>query len=158
MNIFFGMVKNNLSYTVLKEVGFKLLAEGRTIKIRAEGFSMYPAIKPGSVIFIEPFEKGSEPVPGQTIAWKKNSGFVVHRLVRSYNEGNNRYVITRGDSSPAEDDPVSAGQVAGRVVRIEDPEGKIIPFNHFPDKMPNYAFNRFLVKIILQIYRIKRFF
>lgn len=152
------MVKNSLSYTVLKEIGFRLLAEGRTLKIRAEGFSMYPAIKPGSVLLIEPFEKGSQPVPGEIIAWKKNSGFVVHRLVRYYEEENSRHVITRGDSSVENDDPVPFGRVAGRVVRIEDPAGRIIPFNHFPDKTPNYAVNRFLVKIILQIYRLKRLF
>ena len=51
------MSKNHLSHTVLKEIGFSLLAEGKTIRVKAEGFSMYPSIKPGSVIFIEPFIK-----------------------------------------------------------------------------------------------------
>lgn len=152
------MVKNQLSYNVLKDVGFSLLDEGKTIKIRAEGLSMYPSIKQGSVIFIEPYDKDSQPVPGEIIAFKKNAGFIVHRLVRLYDEGNNKLVITRGDSSIKDDEPVPLEMVAGKVVRIEDPFGRIIPFKLRGVKKPKYILNRLLVKIILQIYRFKKFF
>ena len=50
---------NRLSHSVLKEIGFMLLAEGKTLKVKAEGYSMYPSIKPGSVIYIEPFGEGN---------------------------------------------------------------------------------------------------
>jgi len=152
------MAEDRLSYTVLEEIGFRLLAEGKTICIRAQGFSMYPTVKPGSVIFIEPFEKGPELVPGEIIAWKKNKGFVVHRLVRFYEEGNNKFFVTRGDSSNIEDEAASSNSVAGRVIKIEDSEGKVIPADILFNKKPNYTLNRFLVKIILQISRVKRIF
>ncbi|MFZ0281897.1 MAG: S24/S26 family peptidase, partial [Bacteroidales bacterium] len=77
---------NRLAHSVLKEIGFTLLAEGKTLKVKAEGYSMYPTIKPGSVIYIEPAERGNEPVPGEIIAWKKESGFVVHRLIKVLKE------------------------------------------------------------------------
>jgi signal peptidase I len=152
------MNKNNLSHNILKEIGFSLLAEGKTIRVKAEGFSMYPSIKPGSVIFIEPYKKGAEPVPGEIIAWKRDSGFVVHRLVKCYKQKYQKYFVTRGDSIMAEDDPVLFDQIAGKVVKVENPEGKAVPANSFLNKKPNYSLNRFLVRIISQFYRIKRKF
>jgi signal peptidase I len=152
------MSKNNLSHTVLKEIGFSLLAEGKTIRVKAEGFSMYPSIKPGSVIFIEPFRKGAGPVPGEIIAWKREAGFVVHRLIGSFVKDNSEFIVTRGDSSIAEDEPVISGQIAGKVIRVENPEGKPVPEKQYLNKKPNYAFNRFLVRIISQFYRVKRLF
>jgi signal peptidase I len=152
------MNKNNLSHNILKEIGFSLLAEGKTIRIKAEGFSMYPNIKPGSVIFIEPYREGTGPVPGEIIAWKRDTGFVVHRLVKSYIQKHQKYFITRGDSIMAEDDPVLFDQIAGKVVKVENPEGKAIPADSFLNKKPNYRLNRFLVRIILQFYRAKKIF
>ena len=151
------MSKDHLSYTVLKDIGFRLLAEGKTIRVKAEGISMYPSIKSGSVIFIEPFKQGAVPVPGEIIAWKRDSGIVVHRLVSTYKSKMQKYYVTRGDSSLAEDEPVLFEQIAGKVVRVENPEGKPVPPEKYINKKPNYSCNRFLVRIISQFYRVKRF-
>jgi signal peptidase I len=152
------MTKNHLAHTVLKDIGFSLLTEGKTIRVKVEGFSMYPSIKPGSVIFIEPIRQGAEPVAGEIIAWKKGPGFIVHRLVRCSEQEGRKYFITRGDSLMEEDDPVLSDQIAGKVVRIESPEGKNMPADSFLNKKPNYILNRLLVRIISQFYRIKRVF
>jgi len=151
-------MSKSLSYTVLKDIGFMLLAEGKTIRVRAEGISMYPSIKSGSVIFLEPFEQGTEPVPGEIIAWKRDSGIVVHRLISVYKQKNQKYFVTRGDSSLVEDEPVLLEQIAGKVVRVEKPEGKPVSPDKYINKKPNYSINRFLVRIISQFYRIRRFF
>jgi signal peptidase I len=152
------MGKDHLSYTVLKDIGFRLLAEGKTIRVKAEGISMYPSIKSGSVIFIEPFKQGAVPVRGDIIAWKRDSGIVVHRLVSTYKAKMQKYYVTRGDSSLVEDEPVLFEQIAGKVVRVENPEGKPVSPAKYINKKPNYSFNRFLVRIISQFYRIKRLF
>jgi signal peptidase I len=150
------MNKNNLSHNILKEIGFSLLAEGKTIRVKAEGLSMYPNIKPGSVIFIEPFKEGTEPSPGEIIAWKRDSGFVVHRLIKIYIHKHQKYFVTRGDSIMAEDEPVVFDDIAGKVVKVENPQGKAVRADSFLNKKPNYSFNRFLVRIISQFYRVKR--
>jgi len=150
------MSKNRLSHTVLKEIGFSLLAEGKTIRVKADGLSMYPSVKPGSIIFIEPLKEGIIPAAGEIIAWKKESGFVVHRLVRHLKIDKTDYFVTRGDSSMDEDDPVPFDQIAGKVVKIEYPEGKNVPENRYSNKKPNYRLYRLFVWIILQISRIKR--
>lgn len=152
------MNRIDLSHTVLKEIGFRLLAEGKSVRIKAEGFSMYPSIKPGSMIFIEPYGKDVSPVPGEIIAWKKESGFVVHRVVRCFEQDAIDCFVTRGDSSMAEDEPVLSGNIAGKVVRVEYPEGKAVHESHYLNKNPNYSLNRFKVWIILQFSRVKRVF
>jgi len=152
------MNKNLLTHTVLKEIGFTLLTEGKTLKIKAEGYSMYPAIKPGSAIYIEPYEPGSEPATGDIIAWKRESGFVVHRLIRITKKNDSLLFITRGDSRLAEDDPVNADQIAGRVVRIEYPEGSLALIVRNNKKTPDYKLNRFRVRMILKFRLLQRIF
>jgi signal peptidase I len=142
-------------HTFIKEIGFTLLAEGKSIKVRADGYSMFPSIKSGSMIYIEPLSPGSYPAPGEIVAWKRESGFVVHRLVRIIKEGSQILFMTRGDSCPREDKPVAAEKIAGRVVRIEDSKGKVIKGNQSLNYKPNYFFNRLLVSglfILKKIY------
>ncbi len=152
------MTSNRLSHTVLNDIGFMLLAEGKTIRVRADGMSMHPSIKSGSVIFIEPYEPGAKPRPGEIIAWKKDMGIVVHRLVNAYMQKMQMHYVTRGDSCMGEDDPIVFEQIAGKVVRIEYPEGKQVPAHKYAGIRPNYRLNRILVRIISQIYRVKRVF
>ena len=152
------MSKDLLSHTVLKEIGFMLLAEGKTIRVRAEGTSMHPSIKSGSIIFIKPIEQSDKLLPGEIIAWKRDTGIVVHRLIKTYRQKGQEFFITRGDSSLEEDEPVLSEQIAGRVVRVENPEGRPVPPGKYLNKKPNYTLNRILVRIISQIYRVKKVF
>ncbi len=152
------MNKTSLSHTLLKEIGFTLLAEGKTLKVRADGYSMYPTIRPRSVIYIDFPGKGADFAPGEIIAWKRDSGFVVHRLISTYVADGKKFCITRGDSSLYDDDPVPFEQIAGRVTMIESPDGKTVQAAILKNKKPNYRCNRFLLRIILQFSRLKRLF
>lgn len=119
------MNKTRDDHKLVRDLGFSLLAEGTILKIKANGYSMYPSIKPGTTIFIEPMEDYSDLLPGEIIAWKRVSGFVVHRFIRTENRGNEVYYYTRGDSCRFEDKPVTSNQIAGKVIRIEDRKGRI---------------------------------
>lgn len=138
---------------ILKEIGFTFLSEGKTLKIRAEGYSMYPAIKPGSVIHIGPYQPGVLPEPGEIIAWKRESGLVVHRLVRIVSVGNETLYVTRGDGTLEEDPPVSAAQIAGRVGQIEY-RGKSRILKSGGTRKPNYAWNRLRVVLLMKLKKI----
>ena len=153
MNIFLRMNKHS-GLSALKEVGFTLLGEGKTLKIRAEGFSMYPSIRPGSLIYIEPVDQPSGLEPGEIIAWKRDSGFVVHRLVRKIEKENQIYFVTRGDCNLHDDNPVSKNTIVGKVVKIESREGKSVRIINYRSKRPNYIFNRLSATLI----RILRLF
>ena len=50
---------------MIKNTGLTLLSEGKTIRIKAHGYSMYPCIKPGSLVLIEPIHLKGAPVPGR---------------------------------------------------------------------------------------------
>ncbi len=148
------MNKNRDNHMLVRDLGFSLLAGGTNLKIKAGGYSMYPSIKPGTTIFIEPLAVDNDPAPGEIIAWKRESGFVVHRLVRSERRGNDVIYYTRGDSCKYEDKAVTRDQIAGKVVRTENENngkkegGQLI-------RKPCYLINRMNVNIIL---KIKRFF
>lgn len=150
------MISKRLSHTLFEEVGFSLLAEGKTIRVKADGYSMYPVMKPGSVIFIHPLNSNETPSGGEIIALKKDFGLVVHRCIRTFEDEGEKYIVTRGDSHLEEDLPEPFSSIAGRVIRVELPSGRILNEELLFIKNPNYRLNRLLVRIILQISRLNR--
>lgn len=148
------MNKVSDNHIIVKNIGFSLLAEGTTIRVKTDGYSMYPFIKPGAIILIEPLKEESVPQPGEIIAWKRESGFVVHRLVRIVKRGNEVRYITRGDSCSLEDQPVSKEQIAGKVVRIETGSGKIKSSGNELIHKPVYLYNRLMVWVVIRIKRV----
>jgi hypothetical protein len=146
---------------ILKNVGFTLLSEGKTIRIKAHGYSMYPCIKPGSLILIEPIKIKGNPVPGEIIAIKRESGLVVHRLSRIVVTSGITTYIARGDSNALEDDPITIGKIAGRVVGAESTGENPVPADIRGNTRPSYFTNRLRVitlilsnKARLFLYRI----
>jgi len=137
------MNKDPDKHKIIRDIGFSLLAEGRIIKVRADGFSMFPSLKPGSMIYIQPITGDTTPLPGEIVAWKRESGLVVHRLVRILKNDGNILFITRGDSCTNEDKAVGADQVVGKVFRVEDLKGRIITGEDLIRK-PVYLYNRIL--------------
>jgi signal peptidase I len=138
---------------IIRDVGLSLLSNGKTIKVIAGGYSMFPEIKPGTLIFIEPIPEGSFPSPGEIIAWKRESGLVVHRVIRILRNGPLTTFITRGDSCAREDNPLPVDLIAGKVIRTEDGSGKILSGDKLVRK-PLYLYNRIIVWILLRIRRI----
>jgi signal peptidase I len=147
------MNNENDTYTILKEIGFALLAEGKTIRAKAEGYSMYPFIRPGSTVLLGPVNDSVTLIPGEIIAWKRESGFVLHRLTGIIKNGIEIYYITRGDSCLQGDQPLRRDQIAGRVLMIEDAKGKTREGSQLIRK-PYYFYNRFRVWVIFKWKRI----
>ncbi|MBK9392286.1 MAG: S24/S26 family peptidase [Bacteroidetes bacterium] len=130
---------------ILKNVGFTLLSEGKTIRIKAHGYSMYPCIKPGSLILIEPIKIKGPPKPGEIIAIKRESGLIVHRLTRiTVTSGITTY-IARGDSNALEDGAITIGKIAGRIVGAESTGENPVPADISINTKPRYIINRLRV-------------
>lgn len=142
------------NHIIVKDIGFSLLAEGKSLKVKADGYSMYPSIKPGSIVLIEPLAEDISPSPGEIIAWKRESGFVVHRLVRIIKEGDKISFITRGDSCAYKDKPVTRNQIAGKVVQVESDTGRLLSAGGKLIRKPCYLYNRLIVWVLLRIRRI----
>lgn len=127
--------------SIVKDISLTLLSEGKSIRIKAHGYSMYPCIKPGSLLLIEPIRLKGAPVPGEIIAIKRENGLVVHRLTRIDRKNGTGSYIARGDSNAYADYPVNIDKIAGRVVRAEttgeNPVAADIRINTSPDYFRN---------------------
>jgi signal peptidase I len=139
----------------VKDMGPALLSEGKTIRIKAHGYSMYPSIKPGSLIIIEPLRQKGNPVPGEIIAIKRENGMVVHRLIRIQIKDGVRFYIARGDSNAYADAPITIDRIAGRVVKSEPTGENSEPADIRINAKPNYILNRIRVISIFLMKKIR---
>jgi len=133
-----------------------LLSEGKTIRIKAHGYSMYPSIKPGSVILIEPISIKGRPVPGEIIAIKRENGLVVHRLTRIVVKDRVTTFIARGDSNAYSDNPVNYDRIAGRIVGAEPTGENPEPADIRINIKPNYLYNRLRVIVLILMKKIRK--
>lgn len=140
----------------MKDIGLNLLKEGKTIRIKAHGYSMYPCIKPGSVILIEPIHLKGIPVPGEIIAIQRENGLIVHRLTRIVVKNGTRMYIARGDSNSSTDNPVTIDKIAGRIVGAETSGENPVRADISINKNPKYVCNRIRVIWIHIKMKIKR--
>jgi signal peptidase I len=134
--------------TIVKDISLSLLSEGKTIRIKAHGYSMYPCIKPGSLLLIEPIHLKNAPVPGEIIAIRRENGMVVHRLSKIIINNGIRYYIARGDSNSRFDNPVKINEIVGRIVRAETTGENPILADIRINKRPNYISNRIRVIVL----------
>ena len=139
--------RNN--HAIVKDIGLTLLSEGKTIRIKAHGFSMYPSIKPGSLILIEPLNINGLPRPGEIIAIRRENGLIVHRLSKIIRKNGVAYYIARGDSNAYADNPVKIDKIAGRIIRAESTGENPVPANVSINTKPNYFINRIRVICII---------
>jgi signal peptidase I len=138
---------NNLwnNHGIVKDTGLTLLSEGKTIRIKAHGYSMYPCIKPGSLILIEPLNIKGMPRPGEVITIKREAGLIVHRLCGIIKQNGVTLYIARGDSNAYPDKPVKIDKIAGRVVRSEGTGENPVPADIRINTKPKYFINRIRV-------------
>lgn len=151
---------NNLprNRNIVKNMGLTLLAEGKTIRIKAHGYSMYPCIKPGSLLLIEPIQIRGKPVPGEIIILKRESGLIAHRLVRIVVRKGETMYIARGDSNSTADHPVRISEIAGRVVKAEITGENPVPADIRINTKPHYVLNRIRVIGLMVWKRVRKIF
>ena len=137
------------NHNIIKNIGFKLLSEGKTIRIKANGYSMYPCIKPGSLILIEPINLKGTPVKGEIIAIRRENGLVVHRLTEIILNNGVTSFIARGDSNAYSDNPVKIDKIAGRIVRAETTSENPVPADIRINTRPKYFINRIRVIFLI---------
>jgi len=136
------------NHEIVKDIGLKLLSEGKTIRIKAHGYSMYPSIKPGSLILIEPLNIKGMPRPGEVIAIKREAGLIVHRLSEIIKQNGVTLYIARGDSNAYPDKPIKIDKIAGRVVRSEGTGENPVPADIRINTKPKYFINRIRVIVL----------
>jgi signal peptidase I len=104
------------------ELAAEILDVSGILRLQVLGTSMLPAIWPGNVVSIER-AAANEIVPGDIVLAVREGRFFVHRVI----EKRDCQWITRGDSLPQHDPPVTAIQILGRVSRIHGKAGVFVP-------------------------------
>jgi hypothetical protein len=99
-----------------KGISENLLDNGIDVRVSTRGPSMFPLISTGDKVTIHP-EKNYE--KGELIVYKRDGRMVCHRLANIFQQDGIKYYQTRGDSFIGLDDPVTANQILGKVIKIE---------------------------------------
>jgi len=92
-------------------------AGGFTIRFRAEGASMHPAIRDGELITVAPIA-GTRVVRGDILLCRHSTRLLAHRVVAVNGQGSGLTLRMRGDAKASCDAPVAIGDVVGRVVSV----------------------------------------
>jgi hypothetical protein len=96
-----------------------LLSSGYSVRFRASGASMQPAIWHGDVLTIGPVAPSSI-TPGSVAVYRRFNRLLAHRVVRIEADDSGAPVfVLRGDSASDCDAPVAAWQMLGEVVKVE---------------------------------------
>jgi hypothetical protein len=96
-----------------------LLEEGLSVRFRASGRSMLPALRDGEYLIVAP-ARAAEIDIGDVVLCDTRRGPVAHRVlsVERSARGEKQFTL-RGDASLECDGPVTAPQVRGRIVSVE---------------------------------------
>ena len=112
----------------LPELAAEMLRGGNKLHIRAQGWSMYPFIKHGDFLEVEPVEVAAIKVGDVVFCRYRGDKLVAHRVVgvnRVNREDGGAALVVKGDWTPRADPLVYPGQVLGRVAAIERGEKRI---------------------------------
>jgi hypothetical protein len=102
----------------LFELG-KLFIEKKMVTFTAQGACMYPCIRQGDIIYIQP--KSAEDIEIEEVAvYRRNNHLFSHRTIAKGRNEKGHYIITRPDTAKYKDDGPSYNEnILGVVTRIE---------------------------------------
>ena len=106
---------------LLLDLTAELLSLGTSVRFRPSGRSMYPSIRDGELITVEPVVASAVTL-GDIVLYRSQRGLIAHRVVGSSPTQSSvlsPHYFLRGDASLSCDQPVVAEQILGRVIRVE---------------------------------------
>ncbi len=135
-------MSNGFASKLLLDLTTELLSQGTTVRFRPSGRSMYPSIREGELVTVEPVV-ASDVTLGDIVLYRSQRGLIAHRVIQvsrpqsepsAYRAAGFRRACLacgpsssrearvfrlRGDTSLFRDEPVGAEQILGRVIRVE---------------------------------------
>ena len=116
------------------EISAELFARGHRVRFRAAGSSMFPTIRNGETITVEPAPAATLAV-GDIAFYRTERGVTAHRVVATGGVG--KTLLARGDAPGSETEAVEPDWILGKVVAIErggrsiDPAGRTTKMTNF---------------------------
>lgn len=112
----------------------EILADGKILRFRANGFSMSPFIRDGDIIDVQP-DSAERIRKGDIILCRyEPDRLLAHRVVQIDGEGSKSKYIIQGDALYQPDGIISSEQVLGRVVAIRH-DGKHMRIDFLPGRV-----------------------
>ncbi len=102
---------------LLLDLTTELLSQGATVRFRPSGRSMYPSIREGELITVEPV-RASDVKLADIVLYRSETGPIAHRVVEIASRDTLIFRL-RGDASLSCDEPVEAHRILGRVVGVQ---------------------------------------
>lgn len=90
-----------------------LLAEGRTVRFRASGHSMAPAVRDGDLLTVAA-RKAEALEPGEIAFYRAGRGLVAHRVMARVGGG----LVCRGDAPSCAEERIAGKDVLGVVIAV----------------------------------------
>ena len=122
-----------------------LLKQGKSVLHTAEGYSMFPTLRPGDRVLVIPVNETEVTVPGSIIVVLNGNTLIIHRLVDIRQDNLNiKFFITRGDSMSECDMPWQQNQLIGTAVSYIRNDRERVIGSRTPSKY-EYKRNRILL-------------
>ncbi len=107
----------------------EILSKGGSFSFRGHGGSMYPFIRDGAILTVEPVQAHRLRV-GDVVLYRSQARVVVHRVIAKRMLDSQADLWIRGDAFAGSGEKLSAASVIGRVVNVKQ-RSRIIPLNSF---------------------------
>jgi hypothetical protein len=106
--------------TDFEELAVHVLEGGYDLRFRARGSSMFPLLRDGDILDVQPIGETSSIRSGEIVLYRSlGRGIVVHRVVGILREGEEGILLVKGDAAHTPEPQVPASNVLGRVVSTE---------------------------------------
>jgi len=91
-----------------------LLDDNHLLRIKMQGFSMYPTLKAGDVGIVEKCQAEDLKI-GDIVVFKSNHKLVAHRLIEIRINNGIQIFIAKGDNNPKKDAPFTSEALLGKI-------------------------------------------
>jgi signal peptidase I len=108
------------------ELAEEVIRRFGSVRLRVQGTSMMPAIRPGDTIEVERTHP-REIAPGEIVLYTRDGRFFAHRVTRRSQTAQGTQLVTQGDRLQAPDAPITARELLGRVAFIERGRRRVPP-------------------------------
>jgi hypothetical protein len=95
------------------ELATQVLCSYGKLRFKANGWSMFPAVRPGDMLVVERVDSFVI-AEGDVVLFGRDSRLFAHRVIAKSALGNSG-ILTRGDAMPQADSPVREHELLGRV-------------------------------------------
>jgi signal peptidase len=99
-------------------VAAEALRSWGTLKLRATGISMLPALWPGDLLTVYTV-RPELTQPGDIVLYMRQGRFFVHRVVKRNPGLDEALLVTRGDCMPENDPPVGRRELLGKITEVQ---------------------------------------